>query len=126
MKSKIDKKFETTKEFFKEVWKNPEAFPDKALIMPLDKQEITEIFTKKRIELIQEIAKSDLSLSELAEKTKRKLSAIQRDIEILEKAGILEKEKIGRVVKPILKGEILILPLIEFKSLKLEELKVSV
>lgn len=124
---KIDKKFETIKTFFEKVWEKPEAFPDKALVLPLEKQEISEIFTKKRIELIKDIGKShgNLSLSEIAKRTNRELSAVQRDIEILEKNGILKTEKQGRIVKPSLKGEILILPLIKIKSLRLKDLKVA-
>ena len=129
-KKKIDKKFETIKAFFEKVWEKPEMFLDKALVLPLDEQEISEIFTKKRIELIKSISESrdlneSLSLSEIAKKTNRELSAIQRDVDILEKAGILETEKQGRKLKPSLKGEILILPLVELKSLKLEDLKVA-
>lgn len=124
-KAKIDKKFETIKTFLEKVWEKPEQFPDKALVLPLDEKEITEIFTKRRIELIKEVAKSERSLSEIAERTHRELSAVQRDVKILEKAGILELEKHGRKVKPSLKGEILILPLVELKSLRLEDLKVA-
>lgn len=124
-KTKIDKKFETIKAFFEKVFEKPEAFPDKALILPLDEREISEIFTRRRIEIIKDVAKFEGSLSEIAKRTNRELSAIQRDVEILEKAGILELEKHGRKVKPSLKGEILILPLVELKSLKLEELKVA-
>lgn len=124
-KTKIDKKFETIKAFFEKVFEKPGAFPDKALILPLDEREISEIFTRRRIEIIKDVAKFEGSLSEIAKRTNRELSAIQRDVEILEKVGILELEKQGRKVKPSLKGEILILPLVELKSLKLEELKVA-
>lgn len=125
-KNKIDKKFETIKAFFEKVFEKPEEFPDKALILPLDEQEISEIFTKRRIELIKDVAKFEGSLSEIAKRTGRELSAVQRDIEILEKAGVLETEKQGRIVRASLKGEILILPLVELKSLKLKDLKVPV
>jgi DNA-binding transcriptional ArsR family regulator len=124
-KAKLDKKFETIKTFFEKVFENPEKFPDKALILPLDEQEISEIFTKKRIEIIKEVAKSEISLSEIAKRTSRELSAVQRDVEILERAGILETEKQGRVVRASLKGEILILPLVEIKQLRLNDLEVS-
>lgn len=124
-RKKTNEKFETIKAFFEKVWEKPEQFPDKALVLPLDEQEISEIFTKKRIELIKDVAKYGGSLSETAKRTNRELSAIQRDVEILEKAGILETEKQGRTVKTSLKGEILILPLVELKSLKLQDLKVG-
>jgi len=125
MEKKIDKKFETIKAFFEKVWKSPEQFPDKALILPLEEQEISEIFTRRRIEIIKDVAKFEGSLSEIAKRTGRELSAVQRDVEILEKAGILEREKQGRIVKASLKGEILILPLVELKTLRLRELEVK-
>lgn len=124
-RTKIDKKFETIKAFFEKVWEKPEQFPDKALILPLEEQEISEIFTRRRIEIIKDVAKFEGSLSEIAKRTGRELSAVQRDVKILEKAGILEMEKQGRIVRASLKGEILILPLVELKTLRLKELEVK-
>ncbi len=122
-----DKKFESVKRFFDEVWKDPSKYPDKGLILSLDDKEITKIFTKERIKLIKLIKTRKIkSLSELAKKTKRELSAIDRDLKLLERLGIVTLKKEGKTVKPIVEKEILILPLIEFETKTIDKLEKKV
>lgn len=112
----MEKKFETIKAFFEAVWKNPEAFPDKAIILPLEKEKVTKIFTKKRMEIIKVVRKNkELSVTEIAKITKRELSAVTRDLKILADSGVVQLNKQGRIVKATVTAKILILPLIELK-----------
>jgi len=114
----MEKKFETTKAFFEEVWKDPKAFPDKAVILPIEKVKITEVFTKKRIEIIKVIRKhQELSVTEIAKITHRKLTAVIRDLKILAELGIVQTEKQGRVVRATVNAKVLILPLVELKPI---------
>jgi len=59
-----------------------------------------KIFTPKKNE-IHELLKSEgsLSVSEIAERTGRKISAISRDINTLEFVGLVEKNRTGKEVK---------------------------
>lgn len=119
-----DKRFDSIKRFFDEVWANPDKFPDKSIVLSLSDGEVTKIFTKKRLQLIRTIqSKKVLSLSELAKLTKRELSAVDRDLRILESFGVVELRKEGRVIKPLIKKELLVVPLIEFSAKRLKALE---
>lgn len=118
-----DEKWESTMAFIREIIKNPEKTPDDVLLLSLSKEELTQLFTKRRIELIEAIKKREPStMSELAKLLERELSAIERDLKILEGLGLVRLEKKGREVTPVIEKEILVLPLT--KPMTLEQLKV--
>lgn len=115
---KMEKKFETIKAFFEAIWKDPKAFPDKAIILPIEKEKMAQVFTKKRIEIIRVVRKhKELSVTEIARITKRELTAVIRDLKILAELGIVQVEKQGRVVKATVNAKVLILPLVELKPI---------
>jgi len=60
-------------------------------------------------------------MTELAEIVKRKLSAVNRDLKILEGIGAVELEKSGKKVKPTIDKKILIVPLISVEPQTIEE-----
>ncbi len=82
-------------------------FPDNTLIsLPSS----TSLFTKKRLELIEQIkSKNPQSVQELAKITKRAKQAVTRDLKILERFGIIRLEKKGRTAIPIVERQIVIL-----------------
>jgi len=127
MKYKMnDKRFASVKRFFDEVWQKPDKFPNKSVVLSLRDEEITRIFTKKRLQLIRIIQTKKITfLSELTKLTKRELPAIDRDLKILEGFGIGELEKVGRIIKPSVKKELLIVPLVDFSTKRLETLEKS-
>jgi len=127
MKYKMnDKRFASVKRFFDEVWQKPDKFPNKSVVLSLRDEEITRIFTKKRLQLIRIIQTKKITfLSELTKLTKRELPAIDRDLKILEGFGIVELEKVGRIIKPSVKKELLIVPLVDFSTKRLETLEKS-
>lgn len=99
--------------FLDEVWRNPKDTPDSGVLLSLQDREISKLFTKKRIELMNTISYGRLeSVSELSEKVGRQLSAVERDLKILNDFGIVELEKKGRIVKPVIKANVLILPIL--------------
>lgn len=116
MKNKISKdelrrKSDNIKNLIKGVVKETVKVPDNALIF-LDYEDLLEVFTKKRLELIRLIDKvKPDSLQKLAELTNRKKQAINRDLRILERHEILKLEKKGRKVMPKLNKKIIMLPL---------------
>jgi predicted transcriptional regulator len=118
-----DEKWESTMAFIRESIKHPEKTPDDVLLLSLSKEELTQLFTKRRIELIETIKrKESKTMSEIARLLKRELSAIERDLKILEGLGLVRLEKRGREVTPVIEKEVLILPLA--KPMTLEQLKV--
>lgn len=85
------------------------------------------MFTKKRLELIRLIQKKKpKNATKLSELTGRQLSAVMRNLELLEKFRIVELEKKGKNIVPIVTKELLILPLVNIKPKKLAEIKATV
>lgn len=114
-----DEKWEGIMAFIRESIKHPERTPDDILLLSLSKDELTQLFTRRRIELIEAIKKNEpKTMSELAGLLKRELSAIERDLKILEGLGLLRLEKKGREVTPVIEKEILVLPLVRPMTLK--------
>ncbi len=61
-----------------------------------------KIFTPKKNEIYELLRSEDsLSVSEIAEKTDRKISAVSRDVNTLEFVGLVEKKRKGKEVKVI-------------------------
>jgi len=122
MKYKMtDERWESIHAYLNYAIRNPEKVPDKGVLLALSTEELSHVFTKKRLELINAIKGNEGdSVSALSKNLGRKLSAVDRDLKTLENFGIVALEKKGRVVTPSLKAEILLLPLVEAK--RLEEL----
>lgn len=118
-----DEKWESIMAFIRESIKHPDKVPDDVLLLSLSKEELTQLFTRRRIELIETIKRErPKTMSELAELLKRELSAIERDLKILEGLGLVRLEKKGREVTPVIEKEILVLPLV--RPMTLEQIKV--
>lgn len=118
-----DERWESAMAFIRESVRHPEKAPDNVLLLPLSKEELTQLFTKRRIELIEAIKnRGPSTMSGLAKLLKRGLPAIERDLKILEGLGLVRLEKKGREVTPVIEKEVLVLPLA--KPMTLEQLKV--
>ncbi|HZX19414.1 MAG TPA: hypothetical protein VFF13_00175 [archaeon] len=125
MKYKMtDEKWNSITSFLNKVLKNPNKYPDKGLILSLSDEEMTQVFTKKRLELIRLIqSKKPNNATKLSELAGRRLSAVMRDLELLEEFTIVQLEKKGKNIKPRVTTEILVLPLIKLKTKNLREIK---
>lgn len=98
--------------FLKEDFRHPEKTPSRILLLSLSKEELPKLFTKKRLELIEAIKRrSGSTMSHLAKSTGRELSAVERDLKILEGLGVATLKKEGREVRPVIDKEVLIVPL---------------
>jgi len=114
-----DKRWESIHAYLNYAIKNPDKIPDRGVLLALSTEELSQVLTKRRLELINAMRGNERqSVSDLSKNLGRKLSAVERDLKILENFGIVSMEKKGRVVTPILKGEILLLPLVEAKRLE--------
>lgn len=124
MKYEMDeKKWGAIKAYLNEVWKDPGKYPEKGLLISLSDLEATKIFTKARLQIIQTLAQKKIrSMSELANLLGRMLSAVKRDLELLEEFHIVHLERKGKNVMPTLTKEILIVPLVDLSPRKLAEI----
>lgn len=119
-----EEKWDALKAYLNKVWREPGKYPDKGLLLSLSDEEITQIFTKERLKLVRLIQgkkpKNATVLSELAD---RRLSAVIRDLELLQHFHIVELQKKGKNIVATVEKEILILPLVKLKAKTLPEIK---
>ena len=92
---------------FKEMMKDVE----KSLFFDSD-EDIYDIFTEKRFEMIQEICHSNpSSIRELAGNLERDIKNVYDDLSILSRHHIVAFEVIGRRKRPIVKKDMIIIRL---------------
>lgn len=90
----------------------PELSPSRVLVINLSKSTLEKILTPSRMELIREIReKNPKSVSELAKFVKRSIEAVSRDLNILENYGLLTLTQMGKIKKPEIEKDILMIPL---------------
>ncbi len=119
-----EEKWDAIKTYLNKVLENPNRYPDKGLLLSLSDEEITQIFTKERLKLVRLIQdKKPKNATELSELAQRRLSAVMRDLILLEHFGIVELQKKGKNIVPTVEKEILILPLVKLKAKTLPEIK---
>ena len=69
-----DAGWDSIKGYLSKAWENPDKYPDNALLLSLDEKEMSQIFTKKRLELIGAIqVRKPKNATELSKKINRKL-----------------------------------------------------
>ncbi len=99
-------KADSLKSLIRRVVREEVDLPDEALIF-LDLHTLLQVVTEKRVELIELIAKHNPhSIQEIANMSNRQKQAVDRDIKILEKYGVIElipegRNRIPRLVKRI-------------------------
>lgn len=110
-KNDLQIKSNNLKNLIKGVVEDTVKVPDNALIF-LNYEDLLEIFTKKRLELIKLINRvKPKSLQQLADLTNRKKQAVNRDLKILERHEVLKLEKEGRNVIPKINKKLILFPL---------------
>lgn len=96
----------TIKNLIRGITKEELDIPHEALVF-LDLHTLLQVVTEKRVEIIELIAKQNPhSIQQIANMTGRQKQAVDRDIKILEKYGIVElvpegRDKIPRLMKRI-------------------------
>ena len=104
-----DERWNAVKAYLNRVFENPGNYPGRGVLLSLSDDEMTQVFTKKRLELIRLIQnKKPKNATKLSELTGRQLSAVLRDLELLEKVHIVELQKKGKNIVPNVTKEILI------------------
>ncbi len=90
----------------------PELAPSRILVINLSKHTLDKIMTPGRMDLLRKIReKKPKSVSELAEIVKRPIESVSRDLGILENYGLLTLVKTGKIKKPEIEKDILMIPL---------------
>jgi len=118
-KKKLKGKVESIKGLVDDIINERVDIPNNALVVDFDAT--LNIFTKKRIELIDIInIYAPTSIQELANISNRTKQAVDRDLKLLERFGVIELEKRGKFTIPIVKREMIVLNLRKPKPQKEE------
>ena len=113
------RKFDTLKAYLNYLIEEEPEVEESQIVFVMEREELTRIITKKRLELLDIINKQHPNtVKELAMRVKREDSAVDRDLKILEQYGLVKLERKGREVTPIILKKAIVLPLIGPKSLK--------
>lgn len=120
-----EERFVAVKQYLDYIIEHPDQAPSRGgIILAMSDAEVGRAFTRRRMELINVLKRGKReTVSELSEKLGRRLSAVERDLKILEGLGVVDMMKKGRTVTPRLRGEVLVIPLILPK--RLEEIVVG-
>ena len=116
---KAERKFDTLKAYLNYLIEEEPEIDGSQVVFVMEKEELTRIITKKRLELLDVISKQNPNtVKELAMRVKREDSAVDRDLKILEHYSLVKLERKGREVTPKVLRKAIVLPLIGPKSLK--------
>lgn len=90
---------------------HPEA-PARLVMVSLSKEALTKLLTPSRVALLEELRDHEpASVKELAERLGRPVESVSRDLRILSNYGILEFVQTGKVKKPRITKDVLMVPL---------------
>ena len=90
----------------------PEIAPSRILIIRLSKKSLEKVLTPGRMNLVRAIGeKKPKSVGELAKSVQRPLESVSRDLRILENYGLLSLAKVGKIKRPEIEKDVLMIPL---------------
>ena len=84
-------------EFTEKVMRNPERYPERFVVIPLDLEIIEKVFSHERVRILNFLRKKGPveSLNELSEELDRDPSRVTRDLDELETAGLILRTRHG-------------------------------
>ncbi len=92
--------------------KYPDMTPDRVLVIDVKKDTLEKIITPSRLELIRTVRnKEPKSVGELAKIVKRPVEAVSRDLKILESYGVLELIQTGKIKRPKVEKDMIMIPI---------------
>ena len=96
----------------KKAIKNPEAMPDRVVMIALSEQASRQVLTPKRLELLGVLRKrKPSSVKDAAKLVKRRVDAVSRDLKILENHGFLEFIQSGKIKTPKVEKDAILIPI---------------
>lgn len=114
-------KFDAVKKILDAELEGEIKLPSKLVIFALTNEEITEIMTKRRLEVLRLIKNlKPKTVKELAQKSGRLIEAVDRDLRILKKYELVKLVRHKNGVMPVIDKEAIVVPLSLPK--KLEEM----
>ncbi len=113
-----DRKWGAIKSFLSDVLGRPDEYPDDLAVFVLTDHELHQVFTKERLRILRTLREGAFeSVTELSGELSRDKAAVDRDLKLLEKYGLVRMVRQGRRVRPELGKEGVYLPLVEPKPI---------
>ncbi len=92
--------------------RDPEGTPDRVAIVSLSEEQERRVLTPRRLELLSLLGSREISsVSELARIARRSVEAVSRDLRVLANYALVDLEKEGRVRRPTLVKDAILLTL---------------
>ena len=86
---RVDAFFERGRKFAKAADKG-DAIPPSRMVVFEDVESLLHVLTEKRVLLLKQVKETPASISVLAKKLKRDRSAVARDVQVLERFGVVQ------------------------------------
>lgn len=96
--TRVKKGIERAFEQMRAIVQDPEAFEDSAIVV-VDLASAAEVFSQERVRLLQRLrdqASGYASVTALAKALRRDPSRVSRDLDVLEKAGLVVRTRVGK------------------------------
>ena len=95
-----------------EAMERPDLYPDRLTVIALSDALKAKLFTPRRLQLIAALQDRPVaSISELAERLKRPVASVSRDIRVLHAYGLVDLKQEGRSKAPVLIPTHIVIPL---------------
>ena len=90
----MKQRIQAAMDFTEEVIANPDAFPEKMVVIPYDPELLSSIFTPERLKIWRLVHKREAdSITQLAKKLGRDVSRVRQDLLILERVNLVGMER---------------------------------
>jgi len=100
-----------------EAMERAELYPDRLTVIALSDALKAKLFTPRRLKLIAALQDKPVSsISELAERVKRPVASVSRDIKALHAYGLVDLKQEGRSKVPVLVPTHIVIPLSQAPS----------
>lgn len=98
--------------FVRNAIRDPEGTPDRVAIVSLSEEQERRVLTPRRLEILSLLGSREISsVSELARISCRSVEAVSRDLRVLANYALVDLEREGRVRRPTLVKDAILLTL---------------
>lgn len=94
----VDRNLEIARELTRDLAESPRSYPDKFVVIPLEDEAINQLLTGERARILRVLRDAGPfeTVAGLARTLERDPTRVGRDLDLLEGAGLVETERVGR------------------------------
>lgn len=97
-RARVTRNIDQAFDLIENVMEKPEDYPESFVVLPLDPEILSRVFTVERVRLFQELRRAGHveSLNELAASLGRAQSGVSRDVKALRSFGLIREKRVGK------------------------------